>query len=286
MNSPNPFPVSLRFGVMAVALAILVIGVAILSQRLGKTPAVLDGRPTSSEAEKKVSSVPFLSVSGVVIDGEKPSPSATKLDGVPYTPPPDALANRGEVSTLRPTPEAPPAVVRQEAPATELPSRPAKKLPPNSKHLGSTERAERLLELQKEAAAETDPRVSQRVLLTVAGYHVGDDDWDKAKEIYDQLKLSPFPEIRHATARNLDVVERNQAILAEKDAGRREWLELELAGVHQQYGHEKFSKTLYRALEKDATQPAVRQQAAQRLASYVSPPLILPQPVQPKEDTQ
>lgn len=223
---------------------------------------------------------------GITVDKQGPTPAKPELEGVPYAAPTDVSTAARTVAAQHPLPEELPATTRSEAPATELPRRPDNKLPPNSKRVGSTERAERLLELQKEAAAEKDPHLSQRILLTVAGYHVGDDDWDKAKEIYDQLKASPFPEIRATTARNLNVVERNQAILAEQDSGRREWLELDLAAVHQQYGHEKASKTLYRALEKEATQPAVRQEAAQRLASYVSPPLVLPQSPQPKEDSK
>jgi hypothetical protein len=135
------------------------------------------------------------------------------------------------------------------------------------------EPALRLQELLQEAADNPDPRQAQRTLLTVAGYHVGNRDWPAAKEIYDRLKASPYPEIAFAVARNLDVVNRNQAILAEPDAGRREWQELDLAAVHQMYGHEKAAKTMLRSLEKAATQEEVRRQAAQRLATYVSPPV-------------
>lgn len=219
---------------------------------------------------------------GGMFSREKPQ-SFLKPEGLPYLDTAKS-GNEGKANRLPTIAVSDDVkVVMAKMPGLETLREPKKELASNSKRMRSVERAERILELEKEAKEEENPRLSQTVLLTIAGYYVGDDDWDKAEGIYEKLKVSPYPEIRAASVRNLDVVQRNQAILSEQDSGRREWMELELAGVHQQYGHEKASKAMYRTLEKDSTLPAVRQEAAQRLASYVSPPLIVPQSSQSKE---
>ncbi|MGV3663331.1 MAG: hypothetical protein ACO1TE_24375 [Prosthecobacter sp.] len=142
-----------------------------------------------------------------------------------------------------------------------------------------TEREMRLQELQAEVAAEKDPHVAQRTLLTVAGYHAGDGTWAEAQKIYEDLAVSPFAEVRHAALRNLQVVQRNVALAAETDLARREWLQLELAALHQSFGHEKAAKTMLRSLQVNAMQEPIRQQASQRLADYAAPSLpILPKP--------
>ena len=137
----------------------------------------------------------------------------------------------------------------------------------------------RLQELLAEVAAEKDPHVAARTQLTIGGYIVGNGDWAEAKKLYETLAASPYVEVRSAAVRNLEVVNRNLALDTEKDMKRREWLQLDLAALHQSYGHEKTAKTMLRSLQVNSMQEAVRQQAAQRLATYVIPPLpTLPEP--------
>ncbi len=137
----------------------------------------------------------------------------------------------------------------------------------------------RLQELMAEVAAEKDPHVAARTQLTIGGYIVGNGDWAEAKKLYETLAASPYAEVRSSAVRNLEVVNRNLALESEKDIKRREWLQLDLALLHQSYGHEKAAKTMLRKLQANSIQDSIRQQAAQRLATYVTPPLpTLPAP--------
>lgn len=131
----------------------------------------------------------------------------------------------------------------------------------------------RLKELLDQADKDPNPQTAQRTRLTIAGYFVGDGKWEDARKVYEKLAESPFVEVRHAASRNLQVVMKNIALEGEKDFERREWLQLELAALHQSLGHEKFAKTMLRNLKANSIQDVVRQRAAQRLASYVTSPL-------------
>ena len=189
-------------------------------------------------------------------------PPGLAPDAVRTVPPSEPLAARAP----RQTPAPPMGAVAQTAVAS--PGRPAK--------LAGTERALRLQELLREVGEEKDERQAERTWLTIAGYYAGAGDWEAAREVYERLKTSPSLDVRQSVGRNLDITLRRQAILAEANESSREWQELELAAVHQGYGHEKAAKRLLRALESSATQESVRQLAAQRLATYVSPALPLP----------
>ena len=117
------------------------------------------------------------------------------------------------------------------------------------------------------------------MLFRSGGYIVGNGDWAEAKKLYETLAASPYAEVRSSAVRNLEVVNRNLALESEKDIKRREWLQLDLALLHQSYGHEKAAKTMLRKLQANSIQDSIRQQAAQRLATYVTPPLpTLPAP--------
>jgi hypothetical protein len=212
------------------------------------------------------------------------SPDLAGFPSLPKPPGPD-LGSRPAPASPIPLREMAPALTRAETPATRTftpaPTsavRPEPLPPPasaSSPHapLAGTEREVRLQALIKDAENDPDPRQAQRTWLTVAGYLVGNRDWKAAEEVYARLKVSPYPEISSTVLRNLDVVRQNQAILAEEDPGARERLQIELALTHQQYGHEQAAKRLLRHLQENATQESLRHLAAERLASYVSPPL-------------
>lgn len=178
-----------------------------------------------------------------------------------------------------PAPHAEPAPVPLELPKSAAgPKASVSPEPPNSPHPMNTGRELRMKELLDEVAKQTDPHLAQRTKLTIAGFHVGNDDWLEAKKIYDDLAQSPFVEVRTAAARNLQVVSSNLALMAEPDPVRRESMQLDLAELHQSLGHEKFAKKMLRDLQTNATQATIREQAAQRLANYVIPPLpVLPE---------
>jgi len=157
--------------------------------------------------------------------------------------------------------------------------------PEPSGHRPSTEREMRLKELLGQLAEEADPHMAQRTQLTIAGYEAGDNDWEAANKIYLELQDSPYVEVRSAALRNLEVTKLNLALAREGDADRREWLQLDLAVLHQTYGHEKAAKAMFRKIQKDSTQDTIRNLAAQRLDNYVLPPLPV-LPPQPKDTTR
>lgn len=144
----------------------------------------------------------------------------------------------------------------------------------------------RIEELKEKTQNETVPRIRERDLLLLAGKFVGQGDWEAARRIYQELQAkSNDPAIIEAVKRNLDVVNRKLAILAETDPSRKETLELDLANLHRELGHERASKRIYRRLAKTAKEPTVRSQAME-LLSTKSKPRRLPVPIKLKQSEQ
>ena len=141
----------------------------------------------------------------------------------------------------------------------------------------------RIEELKKKMQNETDPQIRERDLLLLAGKFVGQDDWEAARKIYQELQAkSNDPAVIEAVKRNLEVVDRKLAILAETNPSRKETLELELANLHRELGHERASRRIYRRLAKTAKEPTVRFQAKE-LLSTKSKPRRLPVPIKLKQ---
>lgn len=144
----------------------------------------------------------------------------------------------------------------------------------------------RIEELKQKTQNETDPQIRERDLLLLAGKFVGQDDWEAARKIYQELQAkSNDPAVIEAVKRNLEVVDRKLAILAETDPSRKETLELELANLHRELGHERASRRIYRRLAKTAKEPTVRFQAKE-LLSTKSKPRRLPVPIKLKQAEQ
>jgi hypothetical protein len=210
------------------------------------------------------------------------SPDVPKLTGIPVVEAPVPSVPKPPLTLPPALPTPPPTVVagkNQPLPGAMASLNPD---PPERPAVNpATEREIRMQELLAEVATEQDPHIAQRTQLTIAGYQVGNGDWTAARKTFFELTASPYPEVRYAALRNLEVADRNLELANEQDAERREWLQLNLAQLHQNYGHEKTAKTMLRSLQANATQQAVREQAAQRLATYVVPSLpTLPEPVQ------
>lgn len=140
------------------------------------------------------------------------------------------------------------------------------------------EKNSRIDELRAKAAAETEPASRDRLLLVLAGNHVGQGDWQAAKTIYDQLAAtSNDPAVLEAVRRNLLVVDKKLEALGETDPGRKERLELDLAAIHHDLGHEQASKRICRELVKTARDETVREEAV-RLHNTTDQPTQLPAP--------
>ena len=141
-----------------------------------------------------------------------------------------------------------------------------------TQRFSQVERDLRIGQLLKEADAAKSPPEAHRILLTVAGYQVGKGDWQAAKDIYEKLIAdSPDPDVLHAVARNLHVTRQNLAIAEEADAGKREWMQLDLADVHENYGHHQAAKRIWKQLASTAAEEAVREKAARSLAAPQKP---------------
>jgi len=125
------------------------------------------------------------------------------------------------------------------------------------------ERTARSEELRAKANSETNSAARERLLLVLAGNHVGENDWLAARAIYEQLgATSNDPAVLEAVRRNLRVVDKKLEALAERDPRRREELELELAAIHQDLGHEQAAKRICRELMDSAHDESVRKAAA------------------------
>jgi hypothetical protein len=80
-----------------------------------------------------------------------------------------------------------------------------------------------------------------------------------------------------AAQRNLRVVEKKLEALSETNPDRKEQLELELAAIHNDLGHEQAAKRLCRELLKSTKNETIRQDA-ERLLSTKIKPAQLPEP--------
>jgi hypothetical protein len=158
-------------------------------------------------------------------------------------------------------------VVPRKVPLEPLPAKPSHLLP-------DCEKTTRLDELRGKAASETNSFTRERLLLDLAGHHVGQNDWHSAKAIYDDLAAqSQDPAVLEAVRNNLRVVDKKLEALAETDPARRERLELELATIHHDLGHEQASKRISEELAQKAADESVRKDAASLLEV---PPKPLP----------
>jgi hypothetical protein len=134
-------------------------------------------------------------------------------------------------------------------------------------------------DLREKIRNEVEAGIRERDLLLLAGYLVGQDDWDGAKEIYEKLEAnSNDPGVISAAQRNLEVTNRKLAILVESDPNRKEKLELDLANLHRDFGHDQAAKRIYHHLAKTANEAGVQSQAMKAL-SVESKPGRCPIPV-------
>ena len=130
-----------------------------------------------------------------------------------------------------------------------------------------------------------------RLRLTLAGYLVGKDEWHSAKAIYDELAAtSNDPAVLEASRRNLRVVDKQMEAMAESHPGRKEQLELELAALHHELGHEQASKRISRRLSGGARDETIRREATKLLETEVKllappgPPGTVPQAPAPSHN--
>ena len=120
----------------------------------------------------------------------------------------------------------------------------------------------------KIADPAADPAQRDQWQLELAAYEVGRDNWGAAKAILDGLQAtSSNAGLQTAVRRNLLVVDKKLAALAAPDQAQRERLELELATLHYDLGHEQAARRLTRALAQSAQTAQVRQDAAQLLTA-------------------
>jgi hypothetical protein len=143
----------------------------------------------------------------------------------------------------------------------------------------SCEKLSRIEELRAAVAAATDPEERDPLRLELAGFLGGQNDWLAAKTIYDDLlATSSVPGVVEAARRNLLVVDKKLQALAAPDQAQREQLELELAAIHYDLGHEPAARRLTRALAQSAQTPQVRADAAILLQAnpQATQPVILP----------
>lgn len=138
--------------------------------------------------------------------------------------------------------------------------------------LKDCQRSRRVEELKEKTQNETDPGIREHNLLLLAGLLVGQDDWEAARAVYKELEVkSEDPAVLEAVRRNLEVVERKIAILAETDPVRKELLALELANLHRDLGHDRAAKRVYRHLATTAKEPGIRSQAMEMLSTSSKP---------------
>jgi len=134
------------------------------------------------------------------------------------------------------------------------------------------EREAKIGEVEKEVAEEQDPALRERKMLVLAANHVGQGNYGEAKRLYDELAAtSADPAVTQAVKRNLRVVDKQIEIIGERDNGRRERLELELAEVHRDLGHAKAAKQICRRLAAQAKEADVKSEARRILATGLSP---------------
>jgi hypothetical protein len=126
------------------------------------------------------------------------------------------------------------------------------------------EKVGRIDELRGQIAAEPDPELRDQYKLVLAAHYVGLGDWYSAKNLYDELQAnSKNPAILKAVERNLLVTHKQLQVLAENDPARREQLQLELAELHYDLGHEQAAKHMANALAQSAHDPEVKARAVE-----------------------
>ena len=144
-------------------------------------------------------------------------------------------------------------------------------LPPKATNLATIncEKSRRIDELRGQIAdLATDPAQRELVQLDLAGYEVGQGNWLAAKAILDALlATSSNPDVLEAVRRNLLVVDKKLEALAAPDPTQRERLELELARLHYELGHEQAARRLTRELARSAQAPQVKEDAAKLLSA-------------------
>lgn len=151
--------------------------------------------------------------------------------------------------------------------------------PPQAPPPANSERGKRIEELQQELAKETDPERRDRTLLVLAAYYVGQNDWQTAKSILDDLvAISQDSGIQEAVRRNLEVVNLKLMGLSETNTVRQEQLELDLARLHADLGHEQAAKRIHRQLATTAADPIVRDTAGRLLKEPPKPTRLPPAP--------
>jgi hypothetical protein len=136
-------------------------------------------------------------------------------------------------------------------------------------------RVKRMAELTQQIADQKDPALRDRIRLALAGHQVGQGDWLAARKVYEDIAATTNdPVLRNTAFRNLSVANKQLEVLGESDAVRREELQLELAGLHQLYGHERAAKQIWRDLATRAQSTSVREEAAR--LQYIAFPRDLP----------
>ena len=137
-----------------------------------------------------------------------------------------------------------------------------------------------------EPAKDEEAGNVERRQLAVAAQEVGKGDWKAAHDLYRQLATTTQDElVRVALRRNLEVSEHQLDIQNEPDQSRREWLELDLARIHNDLGHSQAAQRMWRDLEIRALHPDVRAQSARLRLDPPRPtrPVTLPA-VQPQSE--
>ena len=132
-----------------------------------------------------------------------------------------------------------------------------------------------------EPAKDEEPGNVERRQLSVAAQQVGKGDWQAAHALYREIAATTQDELlRIALRRNLEVMEKQLDIQNEPDPSRREWLELDLARIHNDLGHAQAAQRMWRDLEKRALHPDVRAQSARLRLDPPKPirPVTLPDP--------
>jgi len=144
-------------------------------------------------------------------------------------------------------------------------------LPPKATNTAAIacEKSRRMDDLRAQVAdPATEPTQRELLQLDLAGYEVGQGNWAAAKAILDGLQATSHdPEVLEAVRRNLLVVDKKLAALAAPDPTQRERLELELARLHYDLGHEQAARHLTRELARSAQAPQVREDAAKLLSA-------------------
>ncbi|HYF36740.1 MAG TPA: hypothetical protein VD994_15705 [Prosthecobacter sp.] len=133
-------------------------------------------------------------------------------------------------------------------------------------------RLRRMDELRSQAAAEREPAARAKLLLILAAYHAGDEDWREVEELYAEIARAPIGQnAKAAMARNLPVVKKNLEIQAAADQATHERLQLQLSDLHQSLGHDKAARNILRELVQKAATPSVRQAAKLRYDQILRP---------------